>query len=230
MSLNDDDALIKLNQVSFAYPTDSNQYVLNIPSWKVDAGETVLLIGESGSGKSTLLKILSGILVPSSGCVSVAGMALEKMSNRQRDQFRAEQIGYVAQNFNLIPYLSALDNINLANFFARKANQKTNGFKVQTLLEELSITEQHWQRPISELSVGQQQRVAIARAVINKPQILIADEPTSSLDQSNRDNFMSILMTTAKTHNMTLVFVSHDLSLSSYFDRIDSVSHINKDA
>jgi len=95
-------------------------------------------------------------------------------------------------------------------------------------LLQLNITEKHWYRPVNQLSIGQQQRVAIARAIVNKPKLLIADEPTSSLDQTNRDNFMSILMRTANAYDMTLVFVSHDLSLSDYFDRVDSMSDINK--
>jgi len=241
MSPNTKDALIKLNRIEFTYtgatPTghnpsnthsSKNSRVLNLPSWQVAAGEHVLLIGASGSGKSTLLNVLSGILVPDLGKVVVAGHALETMNNRQRDRFRATEIGYVAQSFNLIPYLSAIDNIKLANYFCDHSSQENNTVEVEALLQELNITENEWHRPAKQLSVGQQQRVAIARAIVNKPKLLIADEPTSSLDQSNRDNFMSMLMTTASDHNMTLVFVSHDLSLSSYFDRVDSMSDINR--
>ncbi len=235
MSLNSKEAIINLNQIRFAYSKESERCVLDLPSWNVAAEESVLLIGESGSGKSTLLNMLCGILIPDSGTMNVAGQALETMNNRQRDRFRAKQIGYVAQNFNLIPYLSAIDNIKLANYFSRNAsdasnNNPNNGLEMKALLLELNITQEHWNRPISQLSIGQQQRIAIARAVVNRPQLLIADEPTSSLDQSNRDNFMSILMATAKAHETTLVFVSHDLSLSRYFDRIDSMSDINKSA
>jgi putative ABC transport system ATP-binding protein len=174
------------------------------------------------------LNLLSGILVPDSGTITVDGEALEKMNSRQRDRFRAKKIGYVTQSFNLVPYLSAIDNIELASYFASNSNQEDNDTTMETLLFELNITEDQWHRPVRQLSIGQQQRVAIARAIANKPKLLIADEPTSSLDQTNRDNFMSILMTTAKTHEMTLMFVSHDLSLSRYFDRTDSMSDINK--
>jgi len=203
MSSNSNDPFIALNQVKFRYSGESKLPILNLNSWSVSEGERVLLIGSSGSGKSTLLKLLSGILSSDSGQIWVAGHALESLTDRQRDHFRATQIGYVAQNFNLIPYLSTIDNIR---------------------------AERQWHKPVNQLSVGQQQRVAIARAIINKPKLLIADEPTSSLDQDNRDNFMSILMTTADTHNMTLIFVSHDLSLSRYFNRVDSMSDINKEA
>jgi len=221
------DLLIKLDQVTFSYPDNANSNVLNVPRWRVDAGENVLVIGESGSGKSTLLKLLSGMLVPDSGAVVVAGQALETLNSRQRDRFRAEQTGYVAQSFNLIPYLSALNNIKLANYFAQNTDQNNSGLEVTQLLQELNIEKAHWSRPISQLSIGQQQRIAIARALINKPKVLIADEPTSSLDQSNRDNFMEILFTAARAHQMTLVFVSHDLSLKEYFHRIDTMHDIS---
>jgi len=194
MSSSKQSALIELNQVKFSYPGGSNLQVLNLPSWKVDTGENVLLIGTSGSGKSTLLNLLSGILSPDSGQISVAGHSLESLTERQRDRFRATEIGYVAQSFNLIPYLSTIDNIKLANYFANKSKQEDNDNGIEPLLLELNITQTQWHKPVNQLSIGQQQRVAIARAIVNKPKLLIADEPTSSLDQTNRDTFMSILM------------------------------------
>ena len=220
--------LINLNQVKFGYSGEPNSDVLNLSSWQVQSGESVLLIGSSGSGKSTLLNLLSGILTPVSGEVSVAGYALESLSDRQRDRFRATQIGYVAQSFNLIPYLSAIDNIKLMHYFAQGSGKQNNELGIEPLLLELNIPETQWHKPVSQLSVGQQQRVAIARAIVNKPKLLIADEPTSSLDQNNRDNFMSILMKAADAHEMTIVFVSHDLTLSDYFQRVDSMSDINQ--
>ncbi len=228
MSFKDQRPLIVLNQVVFSYTTDSSRCVLNIPSWCVSDQEHVLLVGSSGSGKSTLLNLLSGLLIPSEGAMTVAGHTLEKMNGRERDKFRSTHIGYVAQNFNLIPYLSAADNIKLALHFGSNTSNKRFKVEIVELLAQLNISQSHWNRPISQLSIGQQQRIAIARAIINKPKIIIADEPTSSLDQSNRDNFMSILMEATKTHDTTLIFVSHDLSLSRYFDRIDSMSDINK--
>jgi len=228
MSATKNRKIIELNNVKYKFSNESNQQVLNLPTWSVNEGEHVLIIGSSGSGKSTLLNLLSGILAPDSGQMSVAGHSLETLSDRQRDHFRATQIGYVAQGFNLIPYLSAIDNIKLANYFAHDAQKKGNDTNIEGLLNELNITKTQSNKPVSRLSVGQQQRVAIARAIINKPKLLIADEPTSSLDQENRDTFMSILMKTANTHNMTLVFVSHDLSLTQQFQRIDSMSDINK--
>ena len=228
MSSFDDNLLINLNQVQFSYSDESDAHVLNLPCWQIKVGESVLLIGSSGSGKSTLLNLLSGLLMPDSGQIWVAGQSLETLTERQRDRFRATQIGYVAQSFNLIPYLSAVDNIKLTQYFAKDASEQDKGLAAKPLLSELNITESQWNKPVNQLSVGQQQRVAIARAIVNKPKLLIADEPTSSLDQNNRDNFMSLLMSTADSYEMTLVFVSHDLSLNSYFERVDSMADINK--
>jgi putative ABC transport system ATP-binding protein len=228
MSTNSNKPLIDLNQMKFSYSSESSSQALNLPCWQVHERESVLLIGSSGSGKSTLLNVLSGLLCPDSGQVLVAGHALERLTARQRDTFRATQVGYVAQSFNLIPYLSAIDNIKLTNYFAQNSNADSKDCDIEPLLRELNITQAQWHKQVNRLSIGQQQRVAIARAIINKPQLLIADEPTSALDQANRDQFMSILMTTADNHNMTLVFVSHDLSLKRHFQRVDSMSDINK--
>ncbi len=227
MSYRNKDELISVEHLKFTYPELLSQNVLDIESWSVSRNQNVLLIGGSGSGKSTLLKLLSGLLVPDSGSIFVAGNSLHTMNNRQRDRFRAMQIGYVAQSFNLVPYLSAVDNIKLAHYFAQSSNNKGSDIDIGNLLLSLNLAPDHWNKPINQLSIGQQQRVAIARAIVNKPMLLIADEPTSSLDQDNRDNFMSLLMATAVSHDMTLVFVSHDLSMGKLFDRVDVMREIN---
>ncbi|WP_448248770.1 ABC transporter ATP-binding protein [Thalassotalea agariperforans] len=217
---------INLSNVCFSYPEQANVPILNIPTWSLGEGEDAFIYGPSGGGKSTLLGLLSGVLSATQGKVTVLGQALNNMSPRQRDKFRANHIGYVFQKFNLIPYLDAIDNIRLASYFAKSNRSLDND--IQTLLTTLNFPEQDWNKPVRNLSIGQQQRIAIARALINKPQILIADEPTSSLDQANRDNFMSLLMTIVKQHKITLLFVSHDMSLSHYFSRVESLNEINQ--
>ena len=217
---------INLSNVCFNYPEQANVPILNIPAWSLGEGEDAFIYGPSGGGKSTLLGLLSGVLSATQGKVTVLGQALNNMSPRQRDKFRANHIGYVFQQFNLIPYLDAIDNIRLASYFAKSNRSLDND--IQTLLTTLNFPEQDWNKPVRNLSIGQQQRIAIARALINKPQILIADEPTSSLDQANRDNFMSLLMTIVKQHKITLLFVSHDMSLSHYFSRVESLNEINQ--
>lgn len=219
---------IHLNNLQFAYPDTPEKLVLNIPDWSVGKQEHVFVQGPSGCGKSTLLNILNGLLTPQQGEVSVLGERLDKMSSRKRDQFRANHIGCVFQQFNLIPYLNAIENIQLAKHFSKISQANHAGEDIQSLLTNLNISSDDWHKPTNKLSIGQQQRVAIARALVNKPELLIADEPTSSLDEINRDNFMTELMSLVEKNNITLVFVSHDLSLAHYFQRIDSLMEINR--
>ncbi len=219
---------INLNNLRFYYPETPNHKTLDINAWTVPDNKHVFVYGESGCGKSTLLNLISGMLPASEGVVTVLGQRLDKMNRRQRDQFRAKHIGYVFQQFNLIPYLDAMDNIRLARHFCKDRKLKNLQREIQDLLSVLNISANDWHKPAAKLSIGQQQRVAIARALINKPELLIADEPTSSLDQRNRDNFMSVLMSLAETHKTSVLFVSHDMALSSYFDRIDALSEFNR--
>ena len=202
--------------------------MLNIPAWTLPVGEQVFIHGPSGGGKSTLLSLLSGLLMPSEGQVNVLGQRLEQMTSRRRDRFRANHIGYMFQQFNLIPYLNAFDNIRLASQFSQRKKIPELYEAIKKLLSVLNISANDWHRPARHLSIGQQQRVAIARALINKPELLIADEPTSSLDPLNKEAFMALLMSIVAENGITLVFVSHDLSLSSYFNRIESLSDINR--
>lgn len=218
---------ISLQNVQFSYPEAPDKMVLNIRHWSVSSGEQVFLHGPSGGGKSTLLNLLSGMHKVRTGKVSVLGERLDQMSSRQRDKFRANHIGYVFQQFNLIPYLDAINNIQLAAHFSARKRQAL-GDEIHELLTTLSISSADWHKPTARLSIGQQQRVAIARALINNPELLIADEPSSSLDQQNRDNFMSVLMSLVDKHRITLLFVSHDMSLSQYFGRIEMLSDINR--
>ena len=218
---------IRLKDVAFNYTKQASTPILNIPSWQVDEGEHVFVVGKSGSGKSTLLGLLCGLLKTDSGITEVLGQNLHKLSGRKRDQFRACNIGYVAQSFNLIPYLSVVDNIKLAISFATKTSSSTFNNDIEALLRAVKLPNSHWFKPVNRLSIGQQQRVAIARSIVNKPKLIIADEPTSSLDQSNRDAFIEMLMETSDQHKITLVFVSHDLSLRQHFTRIDEMAAIN---
>ena len=219
---------INLSNLRFSYPEQSNLLVLDIPSWSLSAGEHTLVYGSSGSGKSTLLNILNGLLSVNSGHVKVLDQHLNKMTSRQRDNFRANNISYIFQQFNLIPYLNAVDNIQLASCFSKSKSKSSLNEEIKALLKTLNLPEKDWNKPVRSLSIGQQQRIAIARALINKPTLLIADEPTSALDQENRESFMALLMSIVKESNITLLFVSHDMSLSRYFTRVESLNDINK--
>ena len=164
----------------------------------------------------------------SGGEVSILGQRLDHMNQRQRDRFRANHIGYVFQQFNLIPYLSPIDNIRLAAHFAKKSHSDHDvNTAIEQTLTQLNIEPAQWLKPTANLSIGQQQRIAIARALINRPELLIVDEPTSSLDHINRDAFIELMMEMVTNHDTTLVFVSHDQALSKHFSRVDALPNIN---
>jgi len=219
---------IDIKNVEFSYSTEPEKTILNITHWSVKQGEQMLIHGYSGSGKSTLLDLVCGISLPNTGSVCVLGEQLNKLNSRQRDKYRALHIGYIFQRFNLIEYLNAIDNIKLAHHFASKANSSALINHIKELLTTLNVDSADWYRPISQLSVGQQQRVGIARALINKPRLIIADEPTSSLDQTAIENFMSLLISICEKQGTTLLFVSHDLSLKKYFNSSLALSDINQ--
>tara|TARA_R110002167_G_scaffold38699_2_gene120261 strand:+ start:1466 stop:2206 length:741 start_codon:yes stop_codon:yes gene_type:complete len=205
----------------------SHKTILDIPYWALEKGKSVFLHGESGSGKSTLLNLLSGMLVSQAGEIKVGGTNLGALNARQRDRFRAEHIGVVFQQFNLIPYLTVMDNVLLAANFAAGLSPEMEQ-KAKELFAQVNLPESIYQQKAISLSIGQQQRVAIVRALVNSPDILLVDEPTSALDANNRDAFIRLLLTVVSRHSTSLVFVSHDLSLASYFDETIALSSINR--
>lgn len=218
---------IRINQLVFSYPGKNAAVVLDIPSWHIQQGERLFLQGPSGSGKSTLLNLLAGILTTTQGSMEILGQNLSALSAHKRDRFRARHIGIVFQQFNLIPYLSVLDNIRLAAYFGNKENTDIEQ-KIVQLFTALGLDRSLLCKQTSALSVGQQQRVAIARAFINSPEILIADEPTSALDSDARDAFMQLLTGICQNQGSTLIFVSHDTSLRQHFQRIVNLADINR--
>ena len=221
---------INIREMKFSHDETSKKALIDIELWTVDRGERIFVHGPSGAGKSTLLNLVSGLLSCSEGEISVLGERLDRLNSRQRDRFRANHLGYVFQRFNLVPYLSAIENIDLARSFLTRKDRLSNKLKAPELLDSLGLASDDWKKPVSRLSTGQQQRVAIARALVNTPEILIADEPTSSLDQQNRENFMSMLMQLVESKEMTLLFVSHDMSLTQYFTRVQALNDFSKTA
>ena len=219
--------MVSIHNLRFSYNNKNHESIIEIPEWSVAAGEQIFLHGPSGSGKTTLLNLLSGILTSTEGCIKILDQSLHLMSERQRDKFRANHIGLVFQQFNLIHYLSALDNIRLAKRFANAPFRKKGDHRAKELLHTLGIKDALHNQPASALSTGQQQRVAIARSLINIPELLIVDEPTSALDSQSRDAFMTMLMETVTRHNITLIFVSHDQSLTQYFSKTVALQDIN---
>lgn len=205
---------IDLKQLQFYY--QSAGWQLNLPALTLHCGEHLFVRGASGSGKTTLLNLLCGITRPVSGELYVNGQPLHQLSSSARDSLRAKHIGVVFQQLNLIPYLSVLDNALLSGHFAGQ-NKASSVSRAKTLLQRLGLQQDLWHKPATDLSVGQQQRVAIARALLPKPTLLIADEPTSALDSDNRDAFMRVMLAEADANGCTVIFVSHDQSLTRYF-------------
>jgi len=223
---------VSIEKLSFSWA--GQQPTLDIPAWQVKQGETVLLRGPSGSGKSTLLSLLAGINTPEQGRLDLFDTAFSNLSGRQRDRYRADNIGYIFQQFNLLPYLSALDNALLACQFSKKrqqriAEQRTSAeATAMEMLERLGLSSEQIQQQAHTLSVGQQQRVAAARALLGAPKLLIADEPTSALDAEHRDTFIQLLLELSSQNNTTVIFVTHDAALSSYFDKHVELNELNR--
>ncbi|MCY3555117.1 MAG: ABC transporter ATP-binding protein [Gemmatimonadetes bacterium] len=213
------------------YRYGDGPWVLDIPELTVEQGTRAFLFGPSGSGKTTLLGVLAGVLEANEGEVSVLGEDLTSLSGAQRDAFRAEHIGYVFQMFNLIPYLSVLDNITLPVRMHAGRRTRLDGTGVKETAAQLA-NQLHigdlLKKPVTELSVGQQQRVAACRALIGAPELIVADEPTSSLDFDRREDFLELLFQECERAGATLVFVSHDRTLEGMFSRTISLPDINK--
>jgi putative ABC transport system ATP-binding protein len=207
---------------------------LDIGAFTMARGEKVFLQGPSGSGKSTLLGLISGVLSPQGGTLQVLGHDLAAMDGARRDAFRAGHLGVIFQMFNLLPYLSVLDNVTLPCRFSRErarritARGQTVEDEARRLLARLGLAPDAlaW-RSARALSVGQQQRVAVARALIGGPALIVADEPTSALDAETRDAFISLLIEECQAHGSSLLFVSHDAALAHHFDRTENLGTIN---
>lgn len=220
---------LNIKDLKFSYG-ETNNPLLEIHDFSIKKGEKVFLKGDSGSGKTTLLGIITGILSAKNGEVTVLGEDFTKLSYAKKDALRGEKMGYIFQLFNLIPYLSVLENITLPcrihSKRKSKLNSKTPEQEAKRLATALSIAD-YLDKPITELSVGQQQRVAAARALIGAPEFIIADEPTSALDHSQRGKFIELLMSECEKKETSLLFVSHDPTLASFFDRTVKMEEIN---
>jgi putative ABC transport system ATP-binding protein len=203
---------------------------LDIPHLDLAPGEQVFLHGPSGSGKSTLLNLLAGVLVPQSGELRVLDADFHGLSGAARDRFRADHIGLIFQQFNLIPYLSVLDNVMLPCRFSRRRATRAGAPREAAgqLLTQLDLDAALWTRPATMLSVGQQQRVAAARALIGRPELVIADEPTSALDAARQAAFLDLLRRECVASGAALLFVSHDAPLAAHFDRTLAMIDINR--
>ena len=217
-----DSPVLAVTGLRFAWP--SSPVRVDLPGLTVAAGERWLLQGPSGSGKSTLLQLLGGVIVPQGGAVQLLGEDWAVLTAARRDIRRADHVGFVFQQFNLVPYLSALENVLLPCRFSprRRTEAERNGTlteEARRLLSALGLGERDMRgRHAARLSVGQQQRVAAARALIGRPALILADEPTSALDEDNARGFLELLFDEARKADTAIVLVSHDASLRPHFD------------
>jgi putative ABC transport system ATP-binding protein len=226
---------VALRNVRFRYPGASED-ALHVESFTVDAGEHVFVRGPSGCGKTTLLSLIAGVLVAGDGAVWLHGEDWAKQSSSSRDRVRADHIGYIFQQFNLLPYLSVLDNVLLPCRFSATRAQRAAGEgggatrRALALLGQMGLGAEFADRPAAALSVGQQQRVAAARALIGRPELVVADEPTSALDEAVRESFMGVLLTACAEAHSALIFVSHDARLAQRFARQVDLPSLNRAA
>ncbi|KPU96244.1 methionine ABC transporter ATP-binding protein [Variovorax paradoxus] len=224
--------VLSAESLRFSWPGSATPCI-DIEAFRITAGESVFLHGPSGCGKSTLLSLLAGVLVADEGRVCLLGHDWSKLSGAARDRCRVAHVGYIFQQFNLLPYLSVVDNVLLpCRFSARRREQasRQRGAREEAehLLDQMGLDRKLWQRQAMQLSVGQQQRVAAARALIGQPEVVIADEPTSALDEDRREAFLDVLLTACAENDSALVFVSHDQRIAQRFARHVLLPEINR--
>jgi putative ABC transport system ATP-binding protein len=198
--------------------------VLKIAHFQVQSGEQVALVGSSGGGKTTLLNVISGITSPDRGSVVIDGIEVTRLSEPGRDRFRAHRIGFVFQTFNLLPAFTALENVLLGMSFTGRGVDRTYA---ESLLNEVGLSHRLHHRP-AHLSVGEQQRVAVARALANRPSILLADEPTASVDMANQQKLLDLIRGVCTEHKVSLLIVTHSPDIARQFDRVETLSDFNK--
>lgn len=207
--------MISIKNLNFSY---NESTVFHFPDMTCLASETLLITGDSGKGKTTLLHLIGGLLRPKNGEISIDGKNITELSEKELDRFRGKNIGLVLQQSYFVASLNVLENVVLASWLAtgKKATDKA-----KSILKQLDLEDQMYKLP-SNLSVGQQQRVSIARALINEPKLLLADEPTSSLDDENAFKVSELLTKLSKDYNASLIIVTHDQRLKNKFS-----NHIN---
>lgn len=208
---------------SFPQPDGSDLHILDISDFEVSAGEQVVIVGRSGCGKTTLLHVIAGISRPTSGQVRIDGWDLLLMEEAEVDRFRAERIGYVFQTFNLMPAFTALENVLLGMTFGR---EKADKERAKHLLDRVGLGHRLTHKP-TQLSVGEQQRVSVARALANRPQLLLADEPTANVDVGNQQTIIDLLREACREEGVALLLVTHAPEVAEQFERVEYLEKVN---
>ena len=209
---------------SFIEPGGAKLPILDVPSFRVEAGEQMVLVGRSGSGKTTLLHMIAGIGRPDAGSIRIDGIDITRLPEAGRDRFRADKLGYVFQTFNLLPGFTAFENVLLGMSFA---SRKVDTQRARQLLERVGLGHRLNHKP-AQLSVGEQQRVAVARALANRPKLLLADEPTANIDTRHQQTVVDLIRETSREENVALILVTHTPEVAAQFERVENLENINR--
>ncbi len=214
-----DEVMIKIDGVRKIYKVGSEKVIaLNSISLEIKKGEICCFLGTSGSGKSTLLNLMAGLEKPTKGVIEIRGEAISKMNEKNLAKFRQKHIGFIFQSYNLIPTLTAVENVSLPLTFRRVHKQKRDE-EAKGLLKAIGLKKHMHHKPL-QMSGGQQQRVGIARAFVGKPAIIFADEPTGNLDSKTSEEVMEIMLQMTREKNQTFVIVTHDKEIAKYADKV----------
>ncbi len=215
--------VLKNVRKSFKLPDGTRLPVLGIRSFELRAGEQVALVGSSGGGKTTLLNAIAGITTVDQGSIVVDGIDITDLPEPSRDRFRAQRIGIVFQTFHLLPAFTALENVLLGMSFSGRVNRS----RAKELLDRVGLSERLNHRP-SMLSVGEQQRVAVARSLGNSPKLMLADEPTASVDRANQTMILDLIRDACRENKISLLLVTHAPEVAAAFDRVETLSQFNQ--
>jgi putative ABC transport system ATP-binding protein len=216
---------IQISNLRFSYQS-AGGFRMHVPQLDIAPRQCVALVGPSGSGKTTLLNLMAGTFVPHSGEIRVAGEKLDSMTERARRRFRIDRVGQVFQAFELLEYLTVRENILLPRLIDSSARESPDDRqRIQSLLTSVGLEGKADENP-AELSHGERQRVAVCRAMLNRPQLLLADEPTGNLDQDNKQKVVELLIRQARAHDSILLMVTHDHSLLDAFERVIDFSEL----
>lgn len=210
-------AMIRIRELAFRYPGDQ-AFALDVPELELPSGACAAIVGPSGSGKTTLLSLTAGILLPQAGAISIGEVTVNELGDAARRRFRLRQVGQVFQAFELLDYLSVLENVLLARLIEARPDAAVRARALE-LLHSVGLGDMAKRKP-AELSQGERQRVAVCRAMLNSPPLLLADEPTGNLDQANKQKVVDLLIEQARAHDSTLLMVTHDRSLLGAFERV----------
>jgi len=216
--------LVENVRKSYREPDGSQLAILDVPRLSVAAGEQVVIRGRSGGGKTTLLNAIAGLTTVDSGRILLNGTDVTRITEVGRDRFRARHIGFVFQTFNLLAGFSALENVLLGMTFT---GQRRDTRRAQELLERVGLGHRLTHKPAA-LSVGEQQRVAVARALVNRPLLLLADEPTANIDPAHQQQVIDLLREVCAIENVAMLLVTHADEVSNQFERVEHLEEINR--